>query len=90
MAVQQMAALGRMSARPRHWMCDTKAKPGTAFIYYHQRPGVALVVRDGCIRTVLTRWLTRGAAERRRQRAREQGSVLRSVRPPAVEWEEAA
>ena len=92
LAIQQMAALGRLSPRPRHWMCDSRHEPGTAFIYWHRRPGIALVVRDGCITTVLTRQLTRGAATRRRERnSRLTGLRIELVvQPPLSDWEDAA
>jgi hypothetical protein len=69
-AVDEIACRGRVCPRPRHWMCDVRCEPGTVFVYWQEWPGVALVVRDDCVLTVLTRDLTRGAAERRRSRNR--------------------
>jgi hypothetical protein len=80
-AIQQIARLGKASSRPRHWMCDTRSTPGTVYIYWQQWPGVALLVRDGCVVTVCTRKLTRGAARRHRERSREAGIQLRLLDP---------
>jgi hypothetical protein len=84
MAIQQIARLGKASSRPRHWMCDTRSEPGTVYIYWHQRPGVALLVRDGCVVTVYTRKLTRGARQRRRERSRE-GRIQPRLLDPVVD-----
>ena len=77
MAIQQIARHGKACSRPRHWMCDTRSAPGTVYIYWQQRSGVALLVRDGCVVTLYTRELTRGAARRRRERNREASIQLR-------------
>lgn len=91
-AIQQIALLGKASSRPRHWMCDTRSTPGTIYIYWQQRPGVALLVRNGCVVTVYTRKLTRGAARRRRERNREIGIQLRLLDPVVAvdDWDLAA
>jgi hypothetical protein len=81
MAIQQIARLGKASSRPRHWMCDTRSAPGTVYIYWHQRPGVALLVRDSCVVTIYTRKLTHGARRRRREHNREAGIQPRLLDP---------
>lgn len=89
LAIQQIASLGRVRPQPRHWMSDTPSVPGTVFIYWQGRPGVALVVCDGCVVTVLTRELTRGSANRRHSGNRQtRAERLRPVEPvvDAGDW----
>lgn len=73
-------------------MCDTRSAPGTVYIQWQQRPGVALLAGDGCVVTVYTRKLTRGAARRRRERNREAGIQPRLLDPVVDmdDWEFAA
>ena len=65
LAIGQVLALGRWRPRPRHWMVDNVAAPGTAFVYWCGRPGVCVIVADGVAVTIVTRAVARDARRAR-------------------------
>jgi hypothetical protein len=73
LALEQIASLGRASARARHWTRRGALEPGTVCIYWASRPGVGLIAKDGAIIIVVPRELCRGQARRR---------PVRLIKPP--------
>lgn len=53
--IEEFVSKGSASARPRQWMKNHRASHGRSFVYWHEYPGVALVVRDGAVMTVLSK-----------------------------------
>jgi len=57
LALQQFAALGRRTVRPRHWMGTCRLGPGVQCIYWATRPGICLLVCNDAAVTAITRRL---------------------------------
>ena len=68
--ITRMAREGSRCEKARRWLRlgGQSAGPGAVFIYWHRRPGVALVVEGDRILTVMTR--ASGKARREEERRR--------------------
>ncbi|MBE2318362.1 hypothetical protein DVA67_020440 [Solirubrobacter sp. CPCC 204708] len=64
-AIEEFARMGRITGERPRWSSN-RARPGTRYVLWHEQPGVALVVIEGVVATVLTR-------ENRRRRPRRRG-----------------
>lgn len=55
--IAEMARRGRRTEKAPRWLRDggVRGGPGTVFICWHRRPGVALLVKQQRVITVLTR-----------------------------------
>ena len=53
-AIRRFLKAGKARPTPRHWL-QTRAVPGTCFVFDANRPGVCVLVREGAAVTVLTR-----------------------------------
>lgn len=66
--ITRMAREGKRSEKARRWLRlgGQSPGPGAVFIYWHRRPGVALVVEGDRILTVMTK----GSGQARREEER--------------------
>jgi hypothetical protein len=76
LAIADLLTDARIRPKPRHWMRDaTCYGHGQRFAYSPRAPHVCLIIRSGCVVTVVTRSLCRltraGRPERRQHRETE-------------------
>jgi hypothetical protein len=69
-AIDEIRRTSRVRCRPRWWTSRRGELPGTRYLYSAQHAGVCLVVRDGCVTTVMSR---RSCQQWRRQEVASRG-----------------